>query len=669
MKVRDLAAAILGLVGRIDPAEGPSRGLTVDGVWHHPEEDLVDLVLLHGSRVEPMAHPPTPVPPAPPSARALVLTGGLRAGARHRVPPGRAVVIGRGDDCDVVVDDPSVSRRHAVLVDDRGVLRVTDLGSRNGTAVAGRTAVGPTRVGEHDTMRLGATRAAWRSEPDDVPHGVRARLGAALGTVPFNRPPRFAPAHEARPVVVPAEPPEPGSPEPLSWAGIILPLIIGAVVALLLSPLMAVFAAFGPLVTVGTWFERRRRATRSNRHARRILRHDLARLQRSLPRALAEERARLLAAHPDPAEVTRRAAGPSVRCWERRPGDPDHLVVAVGTGARPWDPPLTVEGRAPLGGDPRARAGAAGRPARPAEDAIALIGGLPAMLDVPIPVSLGADRVVGIVGPVEVSRSIARSLIVQVAVHHGPADVSIAVVGARDAEPGGQPGRAAASRAADPWRWARWLPHTADPGSGRVEGMGALVSDGSHEANEAVVRASGADGSDRLRLVVVEGRAALTGRGAAGTKLLPPARRGSRSDADSGRPPSSGLVLVADAHELPEGCRTVIRVDHPAGRVRIIDPRCAGASDDIVAWGMSDEVAAEAARGLARLDDPELDEGVASVPDRLSLLELLPMALDPAAIARSWAGGGACPSLSAPIGVDARGPMEIDLVTDGPHLL
>jgi DNA-binding NarL/FixJ family response regulator len=44
-------------------------------------------------------------------------------------------IIGRSEDCDFVVNHPSVSRRHAKVVVANGRARVTDLGSRNGTSL------------------------------------------------------------------------------------------------------------------------------------------------------------------------------------------------------------------------------------------------------------------------------------------------------------------------------------------------------------------------------------------------------------------------------------------------------------------------------------------------------------------------------------------------------
>jgi pSer/pThr/pTyr-binding forkhead associated (FHA) protein len=57
---------------------------------------------------------------------------------------GREYVIGRGVDCDVVVDDERVSRRHAVLAPTESGWSLTDLASKNGSLVDGVPAQGLT---------------------------------------------------------------------------------------------------------------------------------------------------------------------------------------------------------------------------------------------------------------------------------------------------------------------------------------------------------------------------------------------------------------------------------------------------------------------------------------------------------------------------------------------
>ena len=62
----------------------------------------------------------------------LVLGDGFFAA--HPLPDAGELVVGRGEDSDILVDDPSVSRRHARLRIGE-TLSVEDLGSANGTRV------------------------------------------------------------------------------------------------------------------------------------------------------------------------------------------------------------------------------------------------------------------------------------------------------------------------------------------------------------------------------------------------------------------------------------------------------------------------------------------------------------------------------------------------------
>ncbi len=55
--------------------------------------------------------------------------------AHYELPPRGQVVLGRGEQCDLRIEDPSVTRRHATLHVGQGRLEVEDLGSVNGTRV------------------------------------------------------------------------------------------------------------------------------------------------------------------------------------------------------------------------------------------------------------------------------------------------------------------------------------------------------------------------------------------------------------------------------------------------------------------------------------------------------------------------------------------------------
>jgi len=101
----------------------------------------------------------------------LVVTRGPGAGSRYALEPGETR-IGRHPEADILLDDVTVSRRHAliVLVDGRALL--TDQGSLNGTYVAGERV--DSRMLEHgDEVQVGRFRLVLL-EPGGPALGVTA---------------------------------------------------------------------------------------------------------------------------------------------------------------------------------------------------------------------------------------------------------------------------------------------------------------------------------------------------------------------------------------------------------------------------------------------------------------------------------------------------------------
>jgi hypothetical protein len=62
----------------------------------------------------------------------VVRSGGGRAG-EHFIPQGERTTIGRSPDCDIFLDDVTVSRKHAVLLRRDAGYFIEDQGSLNGT--------------------------------------------------------------------------------------------------------------------------------------------------------------------------------------------------------------------------------------------------------------------------------------------------------------------------------------------------------------------------------------------------------------------------------------------------------------------------------------------------------------------------------------------------------
>ena len=91
--------------------------------------------------------------------RALLIYGGRRL----MVAP-RGATLGRSRECEIVVEDPNVSRQHAELRPRGGAWVISDLGSTNGTRVNGRTINGPEVVQPGDEIEIGSSLITFELE-------------------------------------------------------------------------------------------------------------------------------------------------------------------------------------------------------------------------------------------------------------------------------------------------------------------------------------------------------------------------------------------------------------------------------------------------------------------------------------------------------------------------
>ena len=92
----------------------------------------------------------------------VVRAGGGRVGEHFR-PAGERTTIGRSPDCDIFLDDVTVSRRHAVLMERDGHFVVEDLGSLNGTFVNRRRIETAEPLDDGDELQIGKYRLIFLS--------------------------------------------------------------------------------------------------------------------------------------------------------------------------------------------------------------------------------------------------------------------------------------------------------------------------------------------------------------------------------------------------------------------------------------------------------------------------------------------------------------------------
>ena len=88
----------------------------------------------------------------------------IAEGRRHVIPPGGAT-LGRSRDCDIVLSDANVSRRHAeVRPAAAGTWTIADLGSTNGVLLNGRRIAGGELLTPGDSIVLGTAAIAFELE-------------------------------------------------------------------------------------------------------------------------------------------------------------------------------------------------------------------------------------------------------------------------------------------------------------------------------------------------------------------------------------------------------------------------------------------------------------------------------------------------------------------------
>lgn len=129
------------------------------------------------ARVYPPTNAPEPEPYTPPQAAqdinsertTVIATPQLHAALfnyttqQHTVLTKERTIIGREKSCDVVIPDPSVSRRHAEILHNESGWLIRDTGSTNGLSVNG-VATAQARVYNGDVINLGRTKLEFQED-------------------------------------------------------------------------------------------------------------------------------------------------------------------------------------------------------------------------------------------------------------------------------------------------------------------------------------------------------------------------------------------------------------------------------------------------------------------------------------------------------------------------
>lgn len=365
--------------------------------------------LVHGATVRPRVAGEVPTRGAAPVT--LRVTSGPDAGGSYPLHPGGQLTLGRGSWCDVVIEDPGLSRHHLTLTTTRHGILVEDSASTNGTRVGAALMTEPTLWTPGEPLCVGTTVLALvpstahlpRSEPDD--EGKLVVTPRTQPPVPLQPVELDLPTHNA--------PTAPVAPAALGW---LIPLAVSVVLAVVLSmPALLLFGLMAPAMALGSHASERRRFRRETVAADHAYEQALRAVREVGRKAVSTELHHREQRSPDLARLLESASGSDTLLWSR---SSEALTCRLGVGTLPTG--VTV-------------------------------GGMPEVAE-HVPIEVDLRRGLSLVGPPALTRALARGVLIQLAVLHAPTELSLAV--GDPAAERGDPVRAT-------WDWVAWLPHAA----------------------------------------------------------------------------------------------------------------------------------------------------------------------------------------------------------------
>ncbi len=549
----------------------------------------------------------------------VAVVAGNAAGTLLPLKPGKHTV-GRDMECDLVVDDPTMSARHAEFdVARDGQLTIRDLNSTNGTTVRGRPlgSKDSARVDPRERFLLGRAVCELR-----LPTSPDGSVELTDGEWRFNRVVHFSEASDTKRIAVPVEVEEERGSSWPQYVGGFAMLATGVGLSLYNgSWAYAVLGAIGPIVMLIVAFASGRSGKRAMKKRRAEVDRQVARAHQDMTEAAEAEDRALWADTLNPADAHLAALGPTKSLWSYDAADERALTLRVATQDR--------EAAIDLGSDRSAR---------------------PVLHGAPVSVNMRIYPVMGIAGEQEEAAGAARALVHQAALARSPEDLIIYYV-AGDANASG-------------WTWLRWLPHVRRGADGGHT-IGANRAAARERLSELIALIEQRQGIDtfgrRDELVLPEVLVVMDGAGAL------------RSNASAVRilkeGPAVGVRLVAIdrlAARLP--AEATARLELRSGTATL-ELRDSGTLHGLTPDKVSAAVAERSARAVAALEPLGGNVEDASLPQVARFVDLVGLGQrwSPAEVRARWSAGREGEAI---IGVgEGQTLVSLNLVEHGPHAL
>lgn len=631
------------------------------------DETLGDVLLAKGVLVS-----IAPAQHAPKTPAAFIELYGTDRNRRYEIPRG-STTIGRGEESDIVLSDPLLSKKHARVHVGSNSVELIDLASANGIIVQGQP-VQRLELQAGQQALIGGTLVRAGLLPQ------QSNVTPMISEVVFTR----SPAVEERYLgseIEGAEPPPVPEPQPFPWIAMLMPLVMGSVMFMVTrSMLSIIFVAMSPMLMLGTWFASASARRKKYKEERALFQSQLERLSARLADENLRETSVRQREFSSLAEIVAAVHAEKSAVWKRRPehwGFP-HLRLGIGT----------VSSRNTV-------AGPTNRDRAKPEDIAAIdqvIEGYSLVAGVPVVESFEDAGAIGVCGiPVGVAWYV-RGLVSQIAGTRGPDEFVISgIFGPAWSEE---------------FSAVKWLPHSI--GSEQYFG-GVPFADTASAAThvlaclEEIVDArsrEGNDGPGMLGAMAQKSSAMNAGQkvgendeNKASSVPLPAVLVLITDDAPVDRARLIQLLeraagrgvfpiwIAPDRARVPAACRTFVEFSGHGAAVGFV--RLGSTSEQLQTEGLSTEEFTTFARKLSSyVDAGAVQGGSSDVPNTVSMLSLLgeEMATNPDAVIDRWQQNGSLvergvkpqkttPKLRAIVGQSATGAMHLDLRAQGPHAL
>lgn len=582
--------------------------------------------------------------------RAAIITviEGPDAGREFSLPKG-STSVGRESTNSIVLDDPLVSKSHARL-NITDVIEIVDAGSANGTLVNDQQ-VGRAVLVDGDLVTMGDTVLSATV----VGHEGAVSTG---GAIHFNRSPRLDPKFVGRKLKAP-EAPEKPRPGRLPYLALMAPLIMGAAI-FFLSPgnlFSVAFMALSPVLLVAGYIDNRIQTKKQWKEARGEFESTISALKVDIDQAHDDERIGRISETPSVSDVVEGGSAHQGLLWTRRPEHDSFLEVRLGLGRMPSRNELEMPGQRK------------GLPElwRMVEDLQARIEFVE---PVPVTENLAVSGSLGVAGPLDRARGVARGLLAQIVGLQSPAELVVVAI--------------SSSASARSWDWLKWLPHVGSaysPFSGPQLATGGPAASGIIAQVEELISQRSAEEKTTKEKVFLPTIVAVIEDDA-------PVER-ARIVGLAERGPAVGvhLLWVAPAlARIPAACRTFIDINAASAEGVAGYVHTGFGVEPIVCESLSEGESLAFARALSPVTDAgaRVDDS-SDLPSSVSLMQVIGTDLgsDPDAVLGRWqetnsilsgpkatkAAGKSKPNLRAVFGQAASEPFALDLRTDGPHAL